>query len=520
MNQTTARRALTALFLVALIGGITAALPPRTKPRLVVMLTVDQMRGDYLGRFASQWSGGLGRIYRSGAVFPNALQDHALTQTAPGHSTLLSGREPAHTNIVFNDLGVPDTSVRLIGSAGTGASPHRFKGTALADWMQKADTGVRVLSVSRKDRGAILPIGRGKFPVYWYSRGRFTTSTWYADTLPAWVDQWNARGGISRLAGATWNLLLPDSAYPEPDDQPYENHGKDVVFPHQLPSDSAALASRVVDFPWMDSLVLDLALDGVRNLGLGSRSQTDLLAVSLSSTDAVGHDYGPDSRELHDQLLRLDRWLGWFMDSLAATVPGDRTIFILSADHGVTPYAEVQQAKGKSAGFVSLSALVRSVNDQLGVKGLIKTTSGLVYADTAALRERKVNPESLATTLTARVQKLPHVVDAWSAATLPGQSRSNIAAFRWWRSIPRDFPFLVCAVPEPGYVWADASSAEHGSANQDDVNVILAFLGQGIGAGIFPDTVRTVDIAPTLAKLLDLKTPKGLDGRPIKRLTK
>ncbi|HWA15458.1 MAG TPA: alkaline phosphatase family protein, partial [Gemmatimonadales bacterium] len=309
-------------------------------------------------------------------------------------------------------------------------------------------------------------------------------------------------------------------SYPELDDQPHENHGRQHTFPYHLPADSAGATSKIVDFPWMDSLTLDLALDGVRSLGLGARHGTDLLALSLSSTDAIGHDFGPDSRELHDQLLRLDHWLGWFMDSLAATVPADRTLFVLAADHGVTPYPEVLNAKGKSGGFISLSALVRSVNEQIGAKGVIKATSGLIYADTARLRELKVNPESLATTLTAKVQKLPHVVDAWSAATLAGQSRSNVAAFRWWRSIPRDFPFLVCAVPEPGYVWADANGAEHGSANLDDVNVIMAFLGQGIPAGIFPDTVRTVDIAPTLARLLDLKAPKNLDGRPIKRLTK
>ena len=499
---------------------MTGALPPAPKPRLVVFISVDQMRGDYLGRFASQWKGGLGRFYQSGAVFPNALQDHAITQTAPGHSTLLSGREPAHTNIVFNDVGVPDTSVRLIGSSATGASPHRFRGTALADWMKDADTGLRVLSVSRKDRSAILPIGRGKYPVFWYSQGRFTTSTWYADTLPTWVTAWNTRGGVSRLAGLTWNLLLPESAYPEADDQSFEHGGRNFTFPHQLPTDSAGTANGVVDTPWMDSLTLDLALDGVRSLGLGGRSGTDLLAISLSSTDAIGHDFGPDSRELHDQLLRLDHWLGWFMDSLAATVPADRILFALSADHGITPYAAALRAKGKSGGFVPLSALVRSVNEQLGAKGLIKTTSGLIYADTAALRALKVNPESLATTLTAKVQKLPHVVDAWSAATLAGQSRSNVAAYRWWRSIPRDFPFLVCAVPEPGYVWAEQASAEHGSVNQDDVNVIMAFMGRGIKPGVFADTVRTVDIAPTLAKLLDIKAPKKLDGQPIKRLTK
>jgi arylsulfatase A-like enzyme len=513
------RRLLAATLLALTTAGFAGAPAPDPKPRLILVISVDQMRGDYLGRFAGQWTGGFARIYRGGAVFPNALQDHAITQTAPGHSTILSGREPAHTNIVFNDVGVPDTSVRLIGSTATGASPHRFRGTALADWMRDADTGLRVLSVSRKDRSAILPIGRGKYPVYWYSRGRFTTSTWYADTLPTWLDAWNARRGSARLSGTSWNLLLPDSAYAEKDDQPFENGGKNFTFPHPLPADSAAAETKVVDFPWMDSLTLDLALEGVKQLGLGQRNRPDLLALSLSATDAVGHDFGPDSREIHDQLLRLDRWLGWFLDSLATTVPAERTVIVLTADHGVTPYAEVLRAEGKAAGFISLTGLVREVNDRIGGK-VVKTTSGLIYADTAALRALKVNPESLATVLTARVQKIPHVVDAWSAATLGAPSRTNVGAVRWRRSLPRDFPFLVCAVPEPGYVWADGSGAEHGSANQDDVNVIMAFMGKGIPGGVFPDTVRTVDIAPTLAKMLGLKLPKRLDGGPIKRIMK
>lgn len=509
---------LSAAFLLALAtAGFTPA--PAPKPRLIVVLTVDQMRGDYLGRFSRQWTGGFARIYGKGAVFTNALQDHALTQTAPGHSTILSGREPAHTNIVFNDVGVPDTTVSLIGSSGTGASPHRFKGTALLDWMRDADSAVRVLSVSRKDRGAILPIGRSKSPVFWYSQGRFTTSTWYADTLPAWVTGWNARGGVARLNGMVWNLLLPDSSYPERDDQAFENGGKSYSFPHPVPSaDSAALADGITEFPWMDSLTLDIALEGVKQIGLGQRSGTDLLTISLSSTDAIGHDFGPDSRELHDQLLRLDRFLGWFLDSLAVTVPAERTLIVLTADHGVTPYPQIAQANGKPAGFIALNALVKEANTKIGAN-IVKTTSGLIYADTAALRALKVNPESLATALTARVQKVAHVVDAWSPATL-GAPRNNVGAVRWWRSLPRDFPFLVCAVAEPGYVWSSVSQAEHGTSNQSDVNVTLAFLGSGISAGIFPDTVRTVDIAPTLAKLLDIKAPKKLDGRPIKRITK
>ncbi|HXI19733.1 MAG TPA: alkaline phosphatase family protein, partial [Gemmatimonadales bacterium] len=151
---------------------------PPPGPALVVLVTVDQMRGDYLTRWAGQWSGGYRRLLEHGAVFTHGMQDHAVTSTAPGHSTLLSGREPAHTGIVLNELGVPDSSVSILGAPGaTGASPRRFVGTTLADWLAGSDSGFRFLSVSDKDRAAILPIGRSRGPVYWFVGDRFTTST-------------------------------------------------------------------------------------------------------------------------------------------------------------------------------------------------------------------------------------------------------------------------------------------------------------------------------------------------------
>src|SRR5690348_1795932 len=158
----------------------------RSPPSLVLLLVVDQMRADYLARFAHQWTGGFARIYRGGTVFEHGAQDHAATETAPGHATLLSGRYPMHTGIGLNSRGVQDPEAPLIGHGGGegGASPHRFRGTTLVDWMLARDSETRVLSVSRKDRGAIFPIGRAKVPVYWFDAGAFTTSRYYADTLP------------------------------------------------------------------------------------------------------------------------------------------------------------------------------------------------------------------------------------------------------------------------------------------------------------------------------------------------
>src|SRR5438034_3233344 len=262
--------------------------PPAPKPRLVLVITVDQLRPDYLERYRTQLNGGLAMLLKQGAVFTEAYQDHAVTETAPGHSTILSGRWPVHTCIDRNTAGVQDSAAPLLGVAGPGASPARFRGTEFFDWLKAAEPNARALSVSRKDRGAILPIGRAKESVYWYQSGVFTTSRYYADSLPTWVRAFNARRVPFRAAGLTWDLLLPPSAYSEADSEPYENAGHDYTFPHRLPADSPLAALAFGGIPTMDSLTLAFALEGVRALQLG-RGGTDLLAVSLSATDLVGH---------------------------------------------------------------------------------------------------------------------------------------------------------------------------------------------------------------------------------------
>ncbi len=489
---------------------------PPTQPRLVLVLTVDQLRPDYLPRWQGQWVGFFRRVLDQGAVFLEGRQDHALTETAPGHATILSGRHPSHTGIASNDLGVPDSTVALLGGAqGAGASPWRFQGTTLVDWMRSADSGLRFLSVSRKDRGAILPIGRSRGPVFWYAAGQFTSSTYYDDTLPAWVREWNDRGGAARLAGTRWQLLLPDSAYREKDDQPWEHGGTDITFPHALPDDPRQAAELLADRPWVDSLTLDLALAGVKALRLGSRSRPDLLAVSLSATDYIGHEWGPDSREVHDQLLRLDRWLGVFLDSLETVAGKGRVLLVVTADHGVTPFPELALARGQSAGRIPLARLVGNLNPRVG--SALRLSSGLILVDTLRLKAAKVNRESLATALASKVQKLPGVLDAWTPGTLGAPLPTNVAAARWRRSLPLDLPWLVSAAAKPGYIWSDGpGSTTHGTGNPDDVNVPIVFLGPGVRGGQQRDTVSTVDIAPTLARILGVRVTEKVDGRVIK----
>ena len=474
---------------------------------LVVVVTVDQLRPDYFARYGRQFTGGFHTILESGTLFDNARQNHAITETAPGHSTVLSGREPSSTGILDNEHGVGDSSAPLLaGNPQPGASPRRFQGTALYDWLEASDPATRVLSVSRKDRGAILPVGRARVPVYWWSNGRFTTSRYYADTLPGWVRAFNARGSAQRLGGLEWGLLLAPSAYAEPDDVRYENGGKDVTFPHQLPG-ASDMGLQLPNYPWMDSLTLAFALDGAHALELGRRQGPDLLLVSLSATDAVGHDYGPDSREIHDHLLRLDRWLGWFLDSLATSVPRARTLFVLTSDHGVQSFPERTPGKGR----VWLGDMAQEGRT---------FASGLLSADTMALHARGVRVESLAGTLAAAASKRRGVARVFTPASLATAAAGDSAAMLWRNTLPSGYGWLIAAVLQPGFVWSTerAGVAEHGSTAEEDVTVPIAFVGPRIARAVSHRPVRTVDIAPTLAELLKVRPAERLDGVPLREI--
>jgi len=498
---------------------------PAPRPRVVVVITVDQLRPDYLERYRPQLIGGLGMLLRDGAVFTEAFQDHAVTETAPGHATILSGRVPAHTGIIRNFAGVQDSTAPLVGVAGPGASPARFQGTALFDWLQAAEPAARALSVSRKDRGAILPVGRGKQQVYWYQSGIFTTSRYYADSLPGWVRAFNAQRLPFKQAGAMWTPLLAPESYSEPDSEPYEHAGHDFTFPHRLPADSAQAADTLVDVPTMDSLTLAFALAGVRALELGGRGVTDLLAVSLSTTDAVGHLYGPDSREIHDQVLRVDRYLGWFFGQLFVRYSPRSVTIVLTADHGVTPYPEWARAHGyRDARRVGVDSIIRGVNTQLderagggGADWLIFDTGMLLVPDRAKLAAAGVDVDSVIGVVARRARAVAGVARVQRPAELARADTVLDAVSRRWRhQVPPDAGVELVITLRPYAIWdASVPIAMHGQPSDLDAHVPLIFWGRGVRRGVNGRRVRTVDIAPTLARLLGVAPAEPLDGRAL-----
>lgn len=511
------REVLTLVLAAASQGG---GAPPRPTPQLVVVITVDQCRGDYLERWRSQLTGGLARLLRRGAVFTDAYQDHAMTETAPGHSTVLSGRNPHSTGIVHNEAGVEDSTEALIGVDGPGASPVRFRGTELYDWMAARYPSSRALSVSRKDRGAILPIGHARQQVYWYQSGRFTTSRYYADTLPEWLRAFNAGVAPAYAPGKAWTLLLPAKDYAEPDSEPYEHNGRDFTFPHVLPAAPAAAARAVMATPFLDSLTLALALDGLRQLQLGTGPQPDLLAISLSATDYIGHAYGPDSREIHDQVLHLDRYLGTFLDSLARLRDPRRIIIALTADHGVTPFPEWSRAHGDTAArAVGFDSLVHATEEALVARAgpgrwMRFFDLGMLVMDRPGLEAKGINVDSVVSGLAAQMRKSPGVLRVDTPLSLAAADTATDAiARRWLNAIPPDLGTVLVVTLRPHDVWAGSSSAEHGQPSYDDTHVPLIIAGPGVKPGRYPRRVQVADLAPTLASLIGVTPLQALDGR-------
>lgn len=514
------------LCLLCSVGALSGQNVPQARPpRLVVFFTIDQLRPDYFQRFESQLSGGLARLSRGGAFFVNGFQDHANTETAPGHASTLSGRFPRSTGIVANSAGVPDEQAPLVNDPGVGASPFRFRGTTLIDWMRIKNPASRALSVSRKDRGAILPLGRAHQDAYWYSGIRFTTSTYYRDTLPDWVKQFNARRLPQRLAGTAWDLLLPPKAYAEPDSVSTESAGRDFVFPHRLSPDSARAAAMALETPMLDEITLAFALAGLNALSLGaSDSATDLLAISLSSTDAVGHRYGPDSRELHDQVVRLDRYLNRFLDSLFVLRDSTRILIALTADHGVAPLPGAKSIDPNAgAGFVDPTAVLQTFLAPLRARGIdsgaVDFSIDMLLMDRAVVAAHGLNPDSLARAFAGDMSSLPGVLraDLVSQLTRADTTRDYVAR-RWLHMLPPDVPAAVAVTLKPYWYWAGVPIATHGSPHDYDARVPIIFWGYGVKPGRHSRVVRVVDIAPTLATILNVPPLERLDGHVLREV--
>jgi predicted AlkP superfamily pyrophosphatase or phosphodiesterase len=516
------------------VGG--QAPPPQ--PRLILVLSIDQMRADYLARFGPLYKGGIRRLLDHGAVFTNAKYRHASTETGPGHSVLLTGRHPSHSGIVANDwwdsylkrtVNVVDDPVQQpIGGGGRSASPANALSFTVGDVLKRRDPGSRVVGVSLKDRSAILMGGRRADAAYWYETegGNFITSTYYTREAPAWLVQFNQRHLADQYAGKRWTRLLPDEKvyekYAGPDAIEGEWDRKDTVFPHAIRSSPP---DRVYydDFrrtPFADEVTLSAALEAMQAHQLGQDGTTDILAIGFSATDVVGHTYGPDSQELMDQILRLDLVLEKLFQAIDSRVGLANTLVVLSADHGALPLVENLQRKGIAARRASPDILEKSVREAFakrypGVDDLIEYFATDIYLNISAMRQHHLDRSAVEQTAIHALMATGLVDKVYTQSDLMAATSSTDLQLRLFQNAffqPRS-PHLTVVLKPYIYLNSQVGGTGHGTVQDYDRHVPIVFMGPNIKAGTYADESGPEDIAPTLAHLLGLTFPKEYDSR-------
>jgi predicted AlkP superfamily pyrophosphatase or phosphodiesterase len=513
-------------------AGSQAPEAAHARPRLVVFVSVDQMRFDYLTRFAPLFTSGLKRLVEQGAVFSNARYQHAYSETGPGHALLMSGRHGRHTGIIANGWYEPlagdtvnvvdDPAHRPVPGPGRGASPFHFLGETIGDLLKKVSPASRVVGVSTKDRTAVLMSGRRADAAYWYENatGRYSSSTYYMSALPQWLADWNAKGGADRFYGQTWTRLLDDEAvylrYAGEDAVQGEWDNVDTTFPHKIRGapNSKDFYDDLRRTPYSDQLVLEVALLALDNYDMGRDDATDILTVGFSGTDSIGHTYGPDSQELMDQILRLDRTFGRLLEAAEARAGHDGLIVGLSADHGVMPLVEVLRAHGVDARRVHPDTLEKAVKDALaarfpGATDLIADADWdgpYVYLDLAAVHRRGLERSAVEKVVGDALVATGVVSRVYTHSQLLGPPPDDDPEFALFRNSfyePRS-AHVIGRVKPHVYVDDYVGGTGHGTVHDYDRHVPVVFMGAGVRPGRYEAACGPHEIAPTLAAVLGL----------------
>jgi hypothetical protein len=489
------------------------------QPKLVLAIVVDQFRYDYLTRFRADLSGGLKRLLDQGAVFTNAHYDAAPTVTAVGHSTFLSGATPAMSGIVSNlwwdrvegkqVTSVSDDKTKLLGANGNvaGSSPARLLVSTIGDELKLAGKGGKIIGISLKDRSAILPVGHMADGAYWFDgpSGNFVSSTYYFSGLPAWVRDFNATRFADKYAGQEW-------------------------LGHKMPAAGPQLYNAIDASPFGDEVLQSLALRTLVAENLGGGPKTDLLAVSYSSVDYVGHRDGPDSPEIHDMVKRVDKLIGALIDAAEARAGRGSVLVAFTADHGATPVPEVNQKRKMPGGRIVWNtyraAAEKVLNDKFGAGQWISfSADGVIYLRPDPIPGKKLDMAEVQKVAADALRAQPHIARVYTRTQLAdsalGENGKDPVDTRVRNGFNAARSPDIFAVTEPYYLFSAAGTG-HGSPYEYDTHVPVIFLGPAnrIRPGSYPGAIGVEDIAPTLATLLAIESASGNMGRVLTEMLK
>lgn len=512
------------------------------RPKLVIGLVVDQMRWDYLYRYYRKYQNdGFRRMLTEGYSMNNVHINYVPTYTAVGHTTIYTGSVPAIHGIAGNDwydkttgknvYCTADDSVKPIGTTNTkvgNQSPRNLWSTTITDELRMATNfQAKVVGVSLKDRASILPAGHHPTGAFWFddSTGNFVTSSYYTNILPRWMNDFNAQNLPDQLVKNGWNTLLPIAEYTEssPDNSPWEGllgSAKTPTFPYSnLAADYLAKKDNIRYTPFGNTLTLKVAEAAIKGENLGADSVTDFLAINLASTDYAGHKFGPNSIEVEDVYLRLDRDLAEFFKYLDQTVgKGNFTVF-LSADHGGAHSEAFMEEHKMPTGYYGEDnkEYNKILKTQFNVDQLIsKITNNQVYLDDQLLFDNKLDAEQVKDFLLNILNKDKSILFAVdmkkvASSSIPEPIKTRIMnGYNWQRS--GDIQLIYHDSWLPTY---SKLGTTHGAWNSYDSHIPLIFMGFGIKNGESNAEYNMTDIAPTISTLLKIQFPSGTVGKPI-----
>lgn len=511
------------------------------RPKLVVGIVVDQMRWDYLYRYQKRYTdGGFKRLLGEGFSCENTMIPYVPSVTAIGHTCIYTGSVPSIHGIAGNNFVkdgkkvycTDDDSVKPVGTTSKAAlmSPRNLWVSTIGDEMKIASNGrAKVVGVALKDRASILPAGHNPNGAFWFDdqTGCFITSSYYMDRLPKWVEAFNGKRLPEQYLSQKWNTLYPKNTYTESttDENEYENgirEGVKATLPLNLPELYKKYGYGIIrNTPFGNSLTLDMAKAAIDGEQLGADDETDLLAVSCSSTDYIGHQVGTHAIETEDTYLRLDKAIADFLAYLDSKVGKGNYLVFLSADHGAMNNAAFLQDRRIPAGSWNASATAKKLNQVLAKEypeagDIVKTVMNYqVFFNRDVIKSKQLDFDNIKQTVVNVLKEDPSVLYACDMAKASTESIPEEVKSRIINGYNRERSGDVVIILKPNFYAHSMKGTDHGAWNSYDTHIPLVFMGWGIKHGATTKQTFMTDIAPTIAAMLHIQAPNGCVGKAI-----
>lgn len=516
------------------------------RPKLVIGIVVDQMRWDYLYRYSNRYeNGGFKRLLSEGFSCENTYIEHSPSYTAVGHSTIYTGSVPSIHGIVGNNFIIQDSgksvyctedaSVETVGSNSVAGkmSPRNLLASTVTDELKLATNfRSKVIGISLKDRGAILPAGHSADAAFWFDdvSDGWISSTYYMKSLPEWLTRFNKVGLVQKYLKNDWNTLYPIDTYTQSisDANVFETPfpgTSQTVFPYKTSLLMKQNAGLIRFTPYGSTLTLDLAKEAILNEQLGKDTIADFLAVSLSSTDYLGHSFGPNSVEMEDMYLRLDRDLSSFFSFLDETIgKGNYTLF-LTSDHGSGHAANFLLDKRIPAGIFSFSGTAKKLNKSLlekyKIPNLVKSVLNYqVHLNKALIAEKNLSESAIKQDCITFLEKDTAVAYALDLSNIGNANVPALLKNKVVNGFNRERCGQIQIILKPGWYNGYQTGVSHGAWHLYDTHIPFILMGWGIKQGKTYNMVSMSDIAATLSALLSMQAPNGCIGKPVTEILK